>query len=76
MKLFTVFLAGCLISAPLCALEQKGRVITLTKAEYAECKTDGCALINLDLFKKELARARAAGRAEAKAEAKDCEAKS
>ena len=45
MKLVTVFLAGCLASAPLCALEQDGLVITLTPEEGAACEEGGGCLV-------------------------------
>ena len=44
MKLAAVFLAGCLVSAPLCALEQVGNVFTLTDQENAAC-AEGCVLV-------------------------------
>ena len=52
MKL-VAFLAGCLVSAPLCALEQVGNVFTLTDAENAAC-ADGCSLIPNEILKSVL----------------------
>lgn len=40
MKL-VAFLAGCLISAPLCAVEKEGLVITITAEEDAACDEGG-----------------------------------
>ena len=39
-------LAGCLISAPLCALEQVGNVVILTDDEMRTCQDgEGCAVV-------------------------------
>jgi hypothetical protein len=39
------FLAGCLASAPLCALEKEGPVITLTDEEDALCEDGGGCIV-------------------------------
>jgi hypothetical protein len=52
MRLIT-FLAGCLIAAPLCAVEKDGRLITLTEEENKACEEDGpCLVIPLGVVTK------------------------
>jgi hypothetical protein len=61
MKL-AAFLAGCLISAPLCALEKKGPVITLTEQENALCDADGpCVVAPIGVLERLYAKAYAEG---------------
>jgi hypothetical protein len=67
MKLIA-FLAGCLIAAPLCALEKVGPVITLDAEEEATCEMNGgCLVVPRAKLEEAVqayaARAYAAGRA-------------
>jgi hypothetical protein len=61
MKNFATFMAGMLIAAPLCALEQQGRRLTLSNEEYKVCQTDGCIILSKPVLEawKESHRCRA-----------------
>ena len=66
-----VFLAGCLIAAPLCAVEQVGLTITLTQEEDEACDVGGgCFLVSrlalVREIEKQMGRAAAAARLECK----------
>ena len=52
MKLVAL-LAGCLISAPLCALEQVGNVVTLSDDEMSQCDSGGgCTVAPKELIRE------------------------
>ena len=56
MKL-AALLAGCLIAAPLCAVEQVGLTITLTQEDDEECDAGGgCFLVPRAALEREIAR--------------------
>jgi hypothetical protein len=59
MKHLIALLAGCLISAPLCAYERNGNVVTLTPGEAEICDQDdhGCSLAPNSMFINDLKQA-------------------